>query len=107
MAVLLAWIVCPIVFGICFLSQTVYFLYKILRSRETNYIESVPVTTVRMTETEVSCCMGWAWTSCMDKTTNRMTLKSFITWYVVVLCLDVVIAVLFYLLLGQYNRIYV
>ena len=107
MAVLLAWILCPIVFGVCFVSQTAYFLYKMLRSRETNYSESEPVTTIRLSETEVSCCMGWAWTSCMDKATNRMTLKAFIAWYVVALCLDVILTLLFYLIFGHFNRVYV
>jgi hypothetical protein len=107
MAVLLAWIICPIVFGICFISQTAYFLYKILNSRQTDYSGESPVTTIPMTDGEATCCMGWAWTSCIDKTTHRITLKTFIAWYLVALCADIILAVVFYLVLYRYNRIYV
>jgi hypothetical protein len=107
MAVLLAWIICPIVFGICFISQTAYFLYKILNSRQTDYSGESSVTTIPMSDGEAMCCMGWAWTSCIDKRTNRITLKTFIAWYLVALCLDIIITVIFYLTLYHYNRIYV
>ncbi|CAF1215084.1 unnamed protein product [Rotaria sp. Silwood1] len=107
MAVLLAWIICPIVFGICFITQTVYFIYKILQSRNTDYSGSTPVTTIHMTDGEATCCMGWAWTSCIDKTTNRITLNTFIAWYVVATCVDIIITVIFYLILYHWRRIYV
>ncbi|CAF0895806.1 unnamed protein product [Rotaria sordida] len=107
MAVLLAWIICPIVFGICFLSQTIYFIYKILQSRNTDYSGGSPVTTIHMTDSEATCCMGWAWTSCIDKTTNRITLKTFIAWYIVAVSFDVIITVIFYLILYHWHRIYV
>jgi hypothetical protein len=107
MAVLLAWIICPIVFGICFISQTAYFLYKIINSRQVDYSGESSVTTIPMTDTEASCCMGWAWTSCIDKRTNRITLKTFIAWYIVALCVDIIITVTFYLILYHYGRIYV
>ncbi|UJR35360.1 hypothetical protein I4U23_028117 [Adineta vaga] len=107
MAVLLAVIICPIIFGICFLCQTIYFLYKILNGRQTDYSGLSPLTTIHMTEQEATCCMGWAWTSCIDKTTNRITLKTFIIWYIVGICFDILITGLFYLLIGYYQRIYV
>ncbi|CAF0777239.1 unnamed protein product [Adineta ricciae] len=107
MAVLLAAIICPIVFAICFLSQTIYFLYKVLKERRTDYVGDTPVTTVHMSEGEASCCMGWAWTSCIDKSTNRITLKVFIAWYLVCLCFDILVTAIFYVILYHYRRIYV
>lgn len=106
MAVLLAWIICPIVFGICFVSQTAFFLYKMLKCRQTDYSGESTITTISMSDCEVTCCMGWIWTTCVDKRTNRMTLKTFIGWYVFVLCLDIIITVAFYLII-HYQGIYV
>ncbi len=107
MAVLLAWIICPIVFGICFIIQTTYFLYKILKSRRTDHSGQSPVTMIPMTDGEALCCMGWIWTTCIDKTTNRITLTTFIVWYIVALCADIIITAAFYLTLPHNNLIYV
>jgi uncharacterized protein with PQ loop repeat len=104
MAVELAVIVCPIVFGLCFLSHTIYFLYKIIKGRQSDYSKSTPVTSIHMTEGEASVCMGWAWTSCIDKTTHTISLKTFIIWYIVCLCFDVLATLLFYFLLHNYVR---
>ncbi|CAF2763019.1 unnamed protein product [Rotaria sp. Silwood2] len=103
MAVLLVVIICPIIFGICFLSQTIYFIYKILNSRNTDYSGSSTVTTIHMTDAEATCCMGWAWTSCIDKRTNRITLKTFIAWYLVATCLDIVITVIFFFVIRHFD----
>ena len=102
MAVEVAWIICPIVFGLCFLSQTIYFIYKLLNARNTDYSGSSPVTTVHMTDGEATCCMGWAWTSCIDKRTNRITLKVFIAWYIIAVCVDIVITVAFYFIIYHF-----
>ncbi len=107
MAVLLAWILSPIVFGICFLSQTIYFIYKILDARNSSNLGYASAATIHMTDAEATCCMGWAWTSCIDKTTNRITLKTFIAWYIVALCADILVTVLFFILLYYYKAIYV
>jgi hypothetical protein len=107
MAVQLSWIICPIIFGICFITQTAYFLYKILKSRQTDYSGESAVTTIPMSHGEATFCMGWAWTSCIDKTTNRITLTTFIIWYLVGVSLDILITVIFYLVLNHYNDVYV
>jgi hypothetical protein len=107
MAILLAWILCPIVFGICFIIQTIYFLYKILKSRRTDHSGQSPVTMIPMTRREALCCMGWMWAICIDKTTNRITLTTFIAWYIVALGADIIITVAFYLTFYHNNRIYV
>ncbi|CAF3807022.1 unnamed protein product [Rotaria sp. Silwood1] len=75
--------------------------------RNTDYSGSTPVTTIHMTDGEATCCMGWAWTSCIDKRTNRITLKTFIAWYIVATCVDIIITVIFYLILYHWHRIYV
>ncbi len=106
MAVLLAAIICPIVFGICFISQTAYFLYKVLATRQVDNSGESPTTMIPMSDAEATCCMGWAWTSCIDKTTNRITLKTFIAWYAVALTFDIIITIVFYVLLAYYYRIY-
>ena len=107
MPVLLAWIICPVFFGLTFVSHTAYFLYKMLRSRQTDYSGSPPLTTITMTDSEASICMGCLWSTCVDKRTNRMTLKVFLAWYFVVLTIDILFTVLFFVWLYQYNRIYV
>ena len=107
MTVLLVWIICPVFFGLTFLCHTAYFLYKMLRSRQTDYSGSQPLTSITMTDAEATMCMGCIWSSCVDKRTNRMTLKVFLAWYLVALTLDIVVTVLFFVWLYQYNRIYV
>ena len=57
---------------------------------------------IPMSDTEATCCMGWAWTSCIDKTTNRITFKVFAAWYAVAVTFDIIITVVFYLLLRHY-----
>ncbi|CAF0771867.1 unnamed protein product [Adineta steineri] len=107
MAVALAWILCPIIFGICFLSQTIYFLYKIFKSRNTDYSGDVAISTIHISEGEAKCCMGWAWTSCIDRRTNRMTLKVFIIWYLVALAIDILLTVACYFIITNYHSRYV
>ena len=101
MAVALAWIICPIVFGVCFIIHTSYFLYKILKSRSQNTSGSG----LHITDGEAAWCMGWAWTSCVDKTTKTMTLNVFIVWYLVVLAIDVLFTVISYVLLYLFTHI--
>src|SRR5689334_4005749 len=103
MAILLAWIICPLVFGICFILQTSYFLYKIIKSRQTDYSEKTTITTISMTESETTCCNGLALTTCNYKRTNRITLKIFITLYLVCLILDIIVTLLFYFVIYYYN----
>jgi hypothetical protein len=103
MAVLLAAIICPIIFGICFIIQTAYFLYKIINTRQVDQSGKSPLTTIPMSDAEATCCMGWAWTSCIDKTTNRITLKTFIAWYIVALSVDILVTVIFYVVMHHYD----
>jgi hypothetical protein len=104
MAISLAVIVCPIVFGILFISQTAYFLYKILKSRRIDVSGKTAATNITMTDSEATCCMGWAWTSCIDRTTNTITLKTFIAWYAVAVSADIIVTLVFYFLLDKYYR---
>ena len=60
-----------------------------------------------MSDFEATCCMGWAWTSCIDKTTNRMTLKTFTIWYIVAVSLDIILTVVLYLITDHYYKVYV
>lgn len=73
-----------------------------MQSRNVDYSGKSPVTTIHMTDGEATCCMGWAWTSCIDKTTNRITLKTFIAWYAVAVTFDVIITLAFYFILKHY-----
>lgn len=106
MSVALAAIICPIVFGISFAIQTSYFIYKTINAQKPKS-DSCLETRITMTEGEVTCCMGWAWNSCVDKTTNSISFKTFFIWYLVGITLDIVVTVLFYLVIYQYQRIYV
>ena len=105
MTILLAVIVCPLVFGILFILQTAYFLYKVLKSRHVDYSGVKPVTTISITDTEAYFCMGLIWTSCINKTTKRMSMKAFIAWYIVGLCADIILTVLLYVVFYENNRI--
>jgi len=89
-------IYCSTIFGLLFTIQTGYFIYKILKSRQTDYSEESYVTTIPMTKNEAMCCMGCLWASCVDKTTNRITLKIFIARYVFIICADFIITLAFY-----------
>ncbi|CAM4778400.1 unnamed protein product [Rotaria magnacalcarata] len=103
MAVELVWIVCPILFGLVFLLQTSYFIFKILQARRSNGGGS-SITSIHMTDGEATCCMGWAWTSCIDKSTNRITLNTFIAWYIVGLSLNIIITLIFYFIIKHYYK---
>ena len=107
MAVLLAAIVCPIVFGLLFILQTGYFLYKLLKCRQVDRSGEKSTTTISISNSEAVVCLGWIWTSCIDKRTGRMSLKAFIAWYIVALCADILVTLLFYVSLYYYNRVYV
>jgi hypothetical protein len=73
MAVLLAWLICPILFGISFLIQTSYFIYKLMTSQSVGYSGNPTVHTISFTSDEVTCCMGWIWNTCLDKITNHVS----------------------------------
>lgn len=107
MPVLLAVIICPIVFGVCFILQTAYFLYKVLKSQHVDYSKGQSVSTISITDTEAYFCMGLIWTSCIDKTTKRMSLKAFIAWYIIALIANILLTVLLYVFLYESHRIYV
>jgi hypothetical protein len=107
MAVLLVLIICPLLFGISFLLTTSYFIYKLMTSLNVEYSDQQTVRTINITPTEVTCCVGWLWKTCLDRTNNRMTLSTFIIWYIVNICLALVVTVLFFVLFYYQNRIYI
>jgi hypothetical protein len=107
MAVAFAWIICPILFGIVFLILTSYFVYKLITSLNVEYSENKIIRTINITPLEVTCCMGCLWHTCLDKTTNRMALSTFIIWYIISICLEIVLTVLIFFLFYSVNRIYV
>jgi hypothetical protein len=93
MAVILAWIITPILFGITFLITTSYFIYKLITSLNVEYVGQTTVRTITVTSLEITCCMGWLWKTCVDRTTNRMALSTFIIWYIINVCLLLVVSV--------------
>jgi len=84
--------------------QLIFFI-KSPKSKHTDYSGESPVTTIPMPEGEATCCMGLVWTTCVDKTTNRISLKTLIAWYLVGITVDIVITVLFYFILTHFYRI--
>jgi hypothetical protein len=98
MAVLLAWIICPISFGLTFLIQSGYFIYKLITSQNVLYSENGTGRSIDLTPFEMFCCIGWAWTLCLDKATNRMALSTFIIWYIVGICINIFLTALVFLL---------
>jgi hypothetical protein len=71
------------------------------------YSENRIIRTISITTLEVTCCMGWVWNTCLDKTTNRMALSTFIIWYIVNICIEIVLTVLIFLLFYYQIRFYV
>jgi len=107
MAVLLAWLICPILFRISFLIQTSYFIYKLMTSQSVGYSGNPTVRTISFTSCEVTCCMGWIWNTCLDKITNRMLLSTFIIWYIIGIFMELFITALFFLLFFYKYPVYV
>jgi len=107
MVVLLAWIICPIVFGITFLMLTSYFIYKLITSLNVEYSQNRIIRTINVTSFEVTCCMGLIWNTCLDKRNNRIALSTFIAWYIVSIFIAIVLSVLMFFLFYSVNRIYV
>jgi hypothetical protein len=107
MAVLLVLIICPLLFGISFLLTTSYFIYKLMTSLNVEYSDQQTVRTIKFKPSEVTCCMGWLWKTCLDRTTNRIALSTFIIWYIVNICLALAVTVLFFVLFYYQNRIYI
>jgi len=107
MAVLLALIICPILFAITFFILTSFFIYKLINSQHVEYSENTIIRTINVTPFEVTCCMGCIWNICLDKTTNRMALSTFIIWYIVNICIEIVLTVLMFFWFYYGNRIYV
>jgi hypothetical protein len=107
MAVLLALIICPILFATTFLIVTSFFIYKLIKSQHVEYSGNTIIRTINVTPFEVTCCMGCIWNTCLDKTTNRMALSTFIIWYIVNIFIEIVLTVLIFLLFYYGTRIYV
>jgi len=107
MAVLLAWIICPISFGLTFLIQSGYFIYKLITSRNALYTENETGRSIGFTTFEMFCCIGWVWFLCLDKATNRMALSTFIIWYIVGICINFFLTASVFLLFYFVIPIYV
>ena len=90
----LAVIVCSIIFGLLFILQTGYFLYKLIKCRQVDQSGEKSSTTIPISDAEGIFCLGWIWTFCMDEKKGRMPLKVFIAWYIVALCFDILAVVL-------------
>ncbi len=85
-----AWILCSISFGIVFIIETWFFLYKLINRRNVDYRGT---TTISISSGEVSWCMGCAWKYALDRTTNEMKLSIFIIWYIVSISLNLLVTV--------------
>jgi hypothetical protein len=97
---ILAWILSPILFGVLFILQTTFFLYKLTHNR---YADDVGVNSVHITKNEVTWCMGWLWIVCLNRVTSRMTLSLFIIWYLVNICFDVAVSIGLFLIIKYAN----
>jgi hypothetical protein len=107
MAILFAWIICPILFGIIFLIITTYFIYKLITSQNVEYSGNKIIRKIYVTPLEVTCCMGLIWNTCLDNRTNRMSLTIFIIWYIVNIFIALVLTVSIFLLFYYRIRVYV
>jgi len=85
-----AWIFCPILFGIVFIIETCFFLYKLINRRN---VDDRGTTTISISSREVSWCMGSLWKYALDRTTNQMKLSIFIIWYIVSLSFSLLVTV--------------
>jgi hypothetical protein len=85
-----AWILCPILFGIVFIIETCFFLYKLINRRN---VDDRGTTTISISSGEVSWCMGCIWKYALDRTTNQMKLSIFIIWYIVSISLSLLVTV--------------
>jgi hypothetical protein len=90
-----AWIVSGVIFGISFFIETCFFLYKLINARNVNE-QGAP--TIKISNCEVLCFMGWIWKYAVDRTTNQMKLTIFIIWYIVCLGLCALLAVVIFFL---------
>lgn len=94
-----AWIVCPIVFGIMFIIETSFFLYKLINRRS---VDATGTTTISISSDEVKWCMGWVWKYALDRTTNQMKLSIFIIWYIISISLSLLaIIAMFFAIYSQ------
>ena len=92
---LTAWIVAAVCFGFCFIFETIFFLYKLIKARN---VTQQGASTIKISHCEVLCFMGWIWKYAIDRNTNEMKLTIFILWYIVSLGICVLCAVALFFL---------
>lgn len=102
-SILLGFIICPILFGITFFITTGFFIYKLIKSQNDEYFENTTIRTISISSAEVSCCMDLIWHLCLNKTTNRMALSTFIIWYIVSVCLQAGATIALFFILFEKN----